>query len=444
VAAASDGVQPASSLWRHRDFMRLWSAETVSQLGSQVTLLALPLTAILLLRASAFQVGLLGTIEFLPFILIGLPAGVWVDRLRRRPILIIGDLGRAVALASIPIAYKLDVLTLGQLYVVAFTTGVLTVFFDVAYQSYLPSLVDREHLVEGNGKLEISRSGAQIAGPGMAGGLISLVKAPVAIAVDAISFVLSAVFVLMIRRPEPLPATHRSLDAARPKMRADIAEGLHYVLRHPYLRWIAACTATANLFGNMTQVVLIVFAVRKLGMSPGLIGVVFSVASTSALIGAVLSNRVPKWIGVGPTIVASAFVATLAALVLPVATKSTAVPLLITFGLVGSFANVIYNVTQVSLRQAITPERLQGRMNATMRFMVWGTIPIGSLVGGALGDAIGLRATLWVGALGGLTSVLPVLFSGVRTLRSVPDVEPELPAIEREVDTRSASVTTDR
>ena len=423
--------------------MRLWSAETVSQLGSQVTLLALPLTAILLLRASAFQIGLLGTVEFLPFILIGLPAGVWVDRLRRRPILIIGDLGRAVALASIPIAYKLDVLTLGQLYVVAFTTGVLTVFFDVAYQSYLPSLVDREHLVEGNGKLEISRSGAQIAGPGMAGGLISLVKAPVAIALDAVSFVLSAVFVLLIRRPEPLPATHRSLDAARPKMRADIAEGLRYVLRHPYLRWIAACTATANLFGNMTQVVLLVFAVRQLGMSPGLIGVVFSVASTSALLGAVHSSRLPNWIGVGPTIVASAFVATIAALVVPLATRSTAVPLLITFGLVGSFANVIYNVTQVSLRQAITPERLQGRMNATMRFMVWGTIPIGSLVGGALGDAIGLRATLWVGALGGLTAVLPVLLSGVRTLRSVPEIEPETSAVDPETHTRSAAATTD-
>ncbi len=257
--------------------------------------------------------------------------------------------------------------------------------------------MDREHLVEGNGKLEISRSGAQIAGPGMAGGLISLVKAPVAIALDAVSFALSAVFVLLIRRPEPLPVTHHSFDADRPKMRADIAEGLRFVLRHPYLRWIAACTATANLFGNMTQVVLIVFAVRKLGMSPGLIGVVFSVASTSALLGALLSNRVPRWIGVGPTIVASAFVGSLAALVVPLATKTTAVPLLITFGLVGSFANVIYNVTQVSLRQAITPERLQGRMNATMRFMVWGTIPIGSLVGGALGDAIGLRATLWIG-----------------------------------------------
>ena len=188
---------------------------------------------------------------------------------------------------------------------------------------------------------------------------------------------------------------------------------------------------------------VVVFAVRKLGMSAGLIGVVFSVASTSALLGAVLSSRLPKWIGVGPAIVASAFVASLAALVLPLATRSTAVPLLITFGLVGSFANVIYNVTQVSLRQAITPERLQGRMNATMRFMVWGTIPIGSLVGGALGDAIGLRATLWVGALGGLTAVLPVLFSRVRTLRSVPEIEAELSPLEPEVRTRSASVTTE-
>src|SRR5919198_758989 len=188
-------MRSRKSLWRDADFMRLWTAESVSRLGSQVSLLALPLVAITVLHASTFEVGLLSTVEFAPFILVGLPAGVWVDRLRRRPVLIVGDLGRAFALASLPIAYWLDVLTIGQLYAVGFVTGVLTVFFDVAYQSYLPSLVEPDQLVEGNGKLEISNSGASIAGPGLAGGLIQLVGPAVAVLADAASFAASGLFV---------------------------------------------------------------------------------------------------------------------------------------------------------------------------------------------------------------------------------------------------------
>jgi MFS family permease len=404
--------------------MKLWSAETVSQFGTQISLLAFPITAVLILHANALELGILGTVQFLPFILVGLPAGVWVDRMRRRPILIAGDVGRAVALASIPIAYELDALTLGQLYVVAFLTGVLTVFFDVAYQSFLPTLVGREHLVEGNGKLEISRSAAQIGGPGIGGQLIDVLTAPVAIALDALSFVGSAVLVLFIRRREEAPERHAP-DGTRPRMRADIAVGLRYVWGHPYLRSIAACTATANLFGNMAQVVLILFALDVLGLRPGEIGLVFSVASVSALLGAFLSTRLPRWVGVGPTIVGSAVIFSLPGLLLPLATKSTAIPLLMGWGLLGAFANVVYNVNQVSLRQAITPERLQGRMNATMRFMVWGTIPIGSMVGGLLGEAIGLRPTLWIAAVGGLVAILPVALTRVRSLRTIPEPEPE-------------------
>jgi MFS family permease len=405
------------SLWRQRDFMSLWSAETVSQVGSQVTFLALPLTAILVLHADAFEVGLLGTAQFLPFILVGLPAGVWVDRLPRRPILIVGDLGRAAALASIPAAHVLGLLTMGQLYVVAFVVGVLTVFFDVAYMAYLPSLVGREHLVEGNSKLEISRSAALVTGPGLAGTLVDLFKGPLAIAVDAASYVGSALFVLRIRRQEP-PA---DANGTRPRMATDIAEGLRYVTGHRLLRWIAACTAISNLFGQMGQTVLLLFAVRELDMSPGLIGVVFSAGSVAALAAAFVSTRAPQRIGVGPTIVGAAAVGSAAGLILPFATPSSGRALLIGWSLVVAFAGVLYNVTQGSLRQAITPERMQGRMNATMRFMVWGTIPVGALLGGTLGDAIGLRATLGVAAVGGLTAVLPVLLSPVRDLREVPD-----------------------
>ncbi|HMG39847.1 MAG TPA: MFS transporter [Acidimicrobiales bacterium] len=404
------------SLWRQRDFMSLWSAQTVSQVGSQVTVLALPLTAILVLQADTFEVGLLGTAQFLPFVLVGLPAGVWVDRLPRRPILIVGDLGRAAALVSIPAAHALGVLTMGQLYAVAFVAGVLTVFFDVAYMAYLPSLVGREHLVEGNSKLEISRSAAQVTGPGLAGALVDLFKGPVAIAVDAASYVGSALFVLRIRRQEP-PNT----SGTRPRMTTGIAEGLRYVTRHRLLRWIAACTAISNLFGQMAQTVLLVFAVRELDMSPGLIGVVFSAGSVAALAAAFVSTRAPQRIGVGPTIVGAAAIGSAAGLILPLATRSNGLALLVGWSLVVAFAGVLYNVTQGSLRQAITPERMQGRMNATMRFMVWGTIPVGSLLGGVLGEVIGLRPTLVVAAVGGLTAVVPVLFSDVRDLHEVPD-----------------------
>lgn len=426
VTEESERPAAPSSLWRHRDFMWLWSAETASQLGSQVTLLALPATAILLLQASAFQVGLLGTLEFLPFILIGLPAGVWVDRLRRRPILIVADLGRAVSLATIPLAYAFDGLSMGQLYVVAFTTGALTVFFDVAYMSYLPSLVSREHLVEGNSKLEISRSTALIAGPGLAGGLIDLLKAPLAIATDAASYIVSAFLVLRIRRLEPAPPRYGPEDV-RPKMRNDITEGIRFVAHHRLLRWIAASTATSNLFGQMSQAVLLLFAVRELDMSLSLIGFVFSVGSSATLLAAVLSSRLPGWIGVGPTITGAMGLGGVAGLGVPLVTRSTAVPLLIAWFMALSFASVVYNVNQGSLRQAITPERLQGRMNATMRFLVWGTIPIGSFLGGTLGQIVGLRATLVVGALGGLTAVLPLLLSDVRKLRSVPPPETVTP-----------------
>jgi MFS family permease len=414
-------------LWRHRDFMRLWGAETVSQLGTQVTLLALPLTAVLILDATPFEVGLLGTAEFLPFLLVGLPAGVWVDRLRRRPILIAGDLGRAIALGSIPLAYELGALHIVQLYIVAFVTGVCTVFFDVAYQSYLPSLVDRDQLVEGNSKLEISRSGAQLAGPGLAGGLIELVKAPVAILLDAISYLGSAAFVFMIRREEPPVPKHGPDGEPHPSMKRQIGEGLRYVFGHPLLRPITFCTATSNLFGPMAVAILILFAVRVLDLTPGAIGIIFAIGNAGFLAAAFLSGRIAKWFGLGPTIIGSAVVFSISGLLLPLATASTAWVVIIATVVLQGFGSVVYNINQVSLRQSITPERMQGRMNATIRFVIWGAIPIGSFLGGVLGGTIGLRPTLWVAGIGGLFAFLPPLFSPVRHLREIPDQEVEGP-----------------
>ncbi len=395
--------------------------------------LAIPFVAIELLQATTFEVGLLNVIDFLPFLLIGLVAGVWVDRLRRRPILIVGDLGRAVLLSTIPIAYGLNVLTIYQLYAVGFSVGCLTVFFDVAYQSYLPSLVGREHLVDGNGKLEISRASAQVLGPGLGGILIGVLRAPFAILVDAASYLGSAAFVFLIRRHEPPPEHHDpEVHGPRPGMRAEMAEGLRYVLTHRYLRSIAACTGSSNLFSNIGFAVLMVFALRELDMPAEAVGLAFSIGAVGALLGAVTAARIASRIGVGPTIVISSSISGPALLLFAFVPTSASLGLMIGLlafmGFTGGLSSVVYNVNQVSLRQAITPTRLQGRMNASMRWFVWGTIPIGALVGGALGTVIGLRPTLAISAIGMTLAFLPVLFSPVRGIRAMPEPVADDPA----------------
>jgi MFS family permease len=411
------GLWPRGGLWRHADFLKLWSAETVSQLGTQITVLALPLVAIVTLDVSAFKVALLGVVDFAPFILVSLPAGVWVDRMSRKQILVVADVGRAVLLATIPLAYWLDVLTIWQLYAVGFAFGTLTVFFDVAYQAYLPSLVDREHLVEGNAKLEISRSGAQLAGPGLAGPIIELLTAPVALVVDAISFLSSAAFLFRIKREEQVPERKAE---EKPRMRKELGEGLRYVLGHRYLRWIAASTATFNFFSNVLFAIFLVYAVRELDLSPTALGLIFALANVGYLLGAVATSRISARLGVGPTIILGAAMGA-GTLLIPLAPQDSPIPYLIAAEALVAFGLPVYNVTQVSFRQAITPERLQGRMNSVMRFIVWGVIPIGSLVGGAVASAVDLRAAIWLGAIGMSLAFLPVLVSPVRTLRHFPE-----------------------
>jgi len=429
------------SLVRHADFLKLWTAETISQFGTQVSLLAIPLVAVTILQATAFEVALLGTIEFLPFILFSLPAGAWVDRLRRRPILIVGDLGRAVMLVSIPVAYALDVLTIWQLYVVGFVAGTLTVFFDVSYQSYLPSLVDRDQLTEGNSKLEITRTIAQTAGPALSGGLIGLLTAPIAILLDSISYVASAFFVSLIRRKEPTPDRHVDEHGqAREGLRKEVAAGLRYVLGNPYLRGIAGATGTSNLFSNIAFATYIVYAVRELGLSAAEIGIVFGIGNLGALFGAFTGNRWSGRFGLGRTIVGSMFLSAPSVLLVALAPKSSPIPFLIASGLLGGFSSVVYNINQVSFRQAITPPTMQGRMNATMRFIVWGTIPIGGIIGGIIATSVSLSAALWVGAMGSFLAVIPLLITPVHTLVTMPepvddavdagppDMTPDLPA----------------
>lgn len=406
-----------TGLWRQPDFLKLWAGETVSLFGSQITFLALPLTAVLVLHATPSQMGFLTAIEFLPFLLLSLFAGVWVDRLRRRPILVLADIGRAFLLGSIPTAYFMNVLSIEYLYVVGLFTGIMTVFFDVAYQSYLPALVERDQLVEGNGKLEVSRSVAQIAGPGLAGTLVQIVSAPIAIVLDAISFALSAFFIGLIRKPEPVEAKR----VERRSVWKEIGEGLGVVFGNRLLRSIAGCTSTSNLFSNIGGTVLTLYMINELKLEPAIIGLVFAAGSVGALLGAFLAGWSARTFGLGPTIVGSAALG-VGNFLLPLASGSAwlSVPLLIGGFFMISISGTVYNINQVSLRQAITPHRLQGRMNASMRFVVWGTMPIGSVIGGFLGEIIGLRPTLYVAAIGGTLAFLWVYLSPVRKLREQP------------------------
>ena len=428
---------PEGGLWRHSDFLKLWSAETVSQFGTQISELALPLAAIDVLHASAFEVAALTTVEFLPFLLVSLPAGVWVDRLPRRPILIAGDLARAGLLASIPLAYFFDALTIWQLYGVGFSVGIATVFFDIAYQSYLPSLVERGQIIDGNAKLEISRSAAQFGGPGVAGLLIGWLRAPAAILFDAISFLGSALFIFSIRKTE----ASRADRAPRRKMRTELREGLSYVLRHPYLKNIAACTALFNFFGMLGFAILLVFARRELHLGPLAIGLALTIGNLGAMLAAFTANRISGRLGVGRTINLSSVIGGPMFLIIPFAPHGNAALVVIVPALiVGTFTGVIYNITQVSLRQAITPERIQGRMNSVMRFIVWGTIPLGSLTGGALASWIGLKETLIIAGAGCCLAFLPVLFSPIRSVREMPEPLEEEPVEVLLADAQAAAV----
>jgi Na+/melibiose symporter-like transporter len=314
------------------------------------------------------------------------------------------------------------------LYVVAVGVGVLTVFFDVAYQSYLPVLVKRDQLVEGNSKLEASRSIAQIAGPAAAGALVQVLTAPVAIAVDAVSFLISALSLSQIRTRETAP-----IQSEHKPMLHEIGEGLRLVLGNPLLRSIAACTGTSNFFSNVIGAVFTIYAVRELGLSAGTLGLIFAVGSVGALVGAIGARAIAERFGVGPTIIGSSLIGALASLAVPLAGGPMFLVIgLLTLGIgIGNFAGPVYNITQVSLRQAITPDRLQGRMNASMRFLVWGTIPLGAIVGGTLGTLIGVRPALMVGAVGGLLAFLWVLFSPVRQLHEQPDPVDEEVALEQ-------------
>jgi MFS family permease len=399
-------------LWRVSGFRNLWLAQTTSLLGSQVTLLAFPLLALLTLHASALQVSVLWAMEFLPVVLLGLPAGAWVERLRHRPVLIVADIVRGLATASIPIAYALGGLSMVHLYAVAFVVGLGTLFFDVAHLSYLPSLIREDQLADGNAKLEGSRSFAQLAGPSLGGILVQALTAPAAVVADAVSYGFSAMFLLFIRdhRKAPAPTERR--------LRGEIGEGIRFVASHPLLRPLALCTAIANLAFAAVLALQVIYAQRTLHLSPTAIGIVLAVGNAGGLVGAFLSGPLSRRFASGVVIIGSVAVFSVGAVLLPLSTGAVGLGL----GLFTVYVGVvIYNVAQVTLRQTITPEGLLSRTNATLRFVEWGTLPIGAAVGGILVGPAGLRGALWIAAIVNAVSIIPPLLSPVRRLTAAGD-----------------------
>jgi MFS family permease len=406
-----------TSLWHHRDFMRLWAGETVSVFGSMVTYLALPLVAVLTLHASAFEMGVLAAAGMLPWLLFALLVGVWIDRRpRRRWILIASDLGQAVLLASVPLAAALDALTLAQLLVVAFLTGVLALFFRVAYVSYLPVLVAPEQLVEGNSKLMASFAAAQIGGPSIAGLLVQAITAPFAIVVDALSFLVSAAMLTTIETREP----ERTLEHGE-TVWEDLTEGLHLVVRDPLQRAIAGSAATLNFFGLAQLSIIVLYASKELGMSPGLIGAAFAAGAIGGLAGAICAGRVSARLGLGPTILWATVGFPICLAIVPLASPRQAhwlsFAILTASEFVGGIAVMLFDVNTASLKQLATPPHLLGRLSGAMSFLTQSAKPLGALFAGALASSIGLHPTLWVCAAGGLLVIPWTVFSPLRGRR---------------------------
>lgn len=405
------------SLIHHPDFRRLWTGDALGQLGAQLTALVLPIFAVQQLAATEWEMGVLNAAEHAAFLVIGLPAGAWVDRMRKRRVLIVADLVRAAVLAAVVVTAATGHATVPLLIVAALVISVATVFFDVSHQSYIPGLVGLDHLVEGNSKLQATASIAQVVGPALGGLLLRVIAAPALIAVTVVTYLVSAFAVGRIRQQEtpPHPDTRRPL-------RVEIAEGLRFVVHEPYLRRIVACTSLANFANAVGGAVLVIYVLRTLDLGTAAYGAILSASAIGGLVGAVVAGRLAQWIGEGRIIPLSALVTAPAVALTPLAATGIvpAWPLLVAGGASFGFAVIVYNVAQVSFRQRVCPPPLLGRMNASVRFIVWGSMPIGGLLGGWLGTSLGVVPTLWVSV--GITALaaLPVVFSPLLRMRDLP------------------------
>lgn len=419
TALADTRAHSPQSLWRHRNFLLLWTGQTVSETGSAVTTVAIPLIAVAVLNASTFDVGLLAAATYAAFSLIALPAGMVVDRLAKRKIMMWCDGARLLIVGMIPVLAALHILALWQLYMVAVAAGSFTVFFDVSYQSYVPSIVDGGQLIDGFGKLSASASFAQVSGPGIAAGLVAVVGAAQALLVDAFSYVVSFACLLSIDGREPRPN-----GGARGfgQLKADIVSGVPFLWKHPVLRKTTAYAATGNLFIAMQISLNILFLVRVLNVSPSLAALLAALGSLGGIAGGMSSQLITRRIGSARVMWFSALVLDAPSLVLPLAEPGFLVVLFVIGYAASSFAYAIFGAAQLSYRQSVCPPEQRGRMNAASRWVTWGILPFGGLLGGALGSAIGIRNSEWIAFAGAWLAGFFLFCSPLRRIRDTGDL----------------------
>ncbi len=403
----------------NRSFVKLWLGATVSSAGSQISALAIPLTAILTLKASAFDVALLIALKYLPLAVFGIPAGAVVDRASRRRLLVVCDMSRAVILGSVPAALAIHSLGMPLLYAAAIGSGVFDVLFDVAHPAYLVNLVDRTLLVDANARLQLSEQGASTAGPALASLLISWIGAPMAVGVDAASFAASAVFLLAIRAAEPAPKPPE-----RTALAAEVLAGIGFIARHHGLRALVLSSSISNLFLRMLSAVVLIRLARDVGLSPLVIGIVLSVGEAGFLVGSLIAARVRRRFGLVNTFTVAAVLASVTGLPIalappPVAAQVTALGLF-TYGL----AAVVWTINAAAFRQTVTPQAILGRVGAAGRVASWGTIPIASVVAGAAAAKWGAQAAMVIGAAGALAGPVPIVVWRIRH-RTLEQVEPQ-------------------
>jgi MFS family permease len=412
-------MQPFTrGLWRSPDFVRVWTGQAISLLGSQIGGGALRYMAILMLGATPAQLSLLAAAGRLPVLLLVLPAGVWVDRVRRRPLLIGVDIGRGLLLLSVPLAALLGLLRMEQLYAVAALVGSLAMLFDTAYPAYVPTLVRHTELTEANSKLGLSESLAEIAGPPLGGALVQLLTAPLAIVLDALSFLISAAALGAVQRSErPLPAV------ARPDLRAELVAGLAAIRTQPLLRALLGIAVLQNLAGGIIGTLYDVYLIRELGLTPALVGLTVGAGGVGALMGALLAEAVVRRLGPGTTLVCSGLLGTLAGLLLPLASGRWAFATLLVMQL-ADVVLMIFSITALSLRQAATPNPLRGRVNASFSLLTTGAGLVGVLAAGVLAPTIGVRAALAIAVIIGVGALLWLLGSPLRALPTMPEEEP--------------------
>ncbi|MBS2539471.1 MFS transporter [Catenulispora sp. NF23] len=416
-----DGASRPASLWGNRDFLKFWSGETLSLFGTQVTTLAIPLTAVLVFKATPAQVGLLRFLQLVPYLGLAMVFGVWVDRGRRKPVMMLANGARMVLIASIPVLSATHRLTLGLLLGIACAVGVFSVLFDVSWMAFVPTLVkEPEHYVEANQKLGVTSSSADVAGPGVAGAVISALSAPTALALDGVSYLISLLTLLWIRTPEPRPAA--PAQQAERHLTAELRQGLRFVFGDRILRPLALIAPFCNFSMVGVWTMFLLYATRGAGLSPAQVGIVFAASSVGGLIGAALSRRLIARFRLGALYAVSMIAVFVAPLLIPLASGPR--PVLLTAFIASFFLAYlglgVANVVVISLRQASTPQPLMGRMNAAFRTVLFGGGALGGLAGGLIAGAMGPRAGLAAVAAGSALMVLPVLLSPVTRLPAMP------------------------